>query len=72
MWYITNAPTNPSKPSLLNPPKIPIILSTTDTFGQNGITAPLNSTSNTTPRAMIDIPISVRSVSYTHLRAHET
>jgi len=59
MWYKMNAPTKPSSPSLLNPPKILIRLSTTELSGQKGIVAPLNSTSNTTPRAMILIPISV-------------
>ena len=51
MWYKTSAPTKPSRPSLLNPPNIPIMLSTTDTSSQKGILTPLNSTSNTTPRS---------------------
>ena len=51
MWYKTKAPTNPSRPSALSDPKIAIILSTTDIFGQKGIPAPENSTSSTTPKA---------------------
>ena len=59
MWYKTKAPTSPKRPSADKDPKIPIILSTTEMFGQNGITIPLNSTSKTTPRAITLIPTSV-------------
>ncbi len=60
MWYRTNAPTNPNSPSLLKEPKMPMILSTTDISGQNGITAPLKSTSKTTPSAINPTPVVVR------------
>ena len=59
IWYNTTAPTNPSRPSLLKLPMIPIMLSITDTSGQKGIAAPLNSTSNTTPNAIMLTPTSV-------------
>ena len=51
------APTNPSSPSALSDPKISMILPTTDTSGQKGIPAPLNSTSSTTPKAITDTPM---------------
>ena len=52
-------PTNPISPSLLNPPINPIILSITETLGQNGITAPLNKISRTIPNAIKLTPTSV-------------
>lgn len=61
MWYNTNAPTSPNKPSALNDPSIPIIFSTTEMFGKNGILTPVNSTSSTTPKAIKLIPICVRA-----------
>jgi len=57
MWYKINAPTKPNSPSALSDPKIAIMLSTTEIFGQNGIPAPENSTSNTTPKATTLTPI---------------
>lgn len=59
MWYKTNAPTSPKRPSADRDPKIPITFSTTEMFGQNGIATPLNSTSKTIPRAITLIPTSV-------------
>ena len=61
MWYNTKAPTSPNKPSALSEPKIPIIFSTTEMFGQNGIFIPPNSTSSTTPKEIKLIPICVRA-----------
>ena len=53
------APTNPSKPSALSEPKNPMMFDTTVMSPKNGIPAPPNSTSNTTPSAITEIPISV-------------